>query len=51
MADRVGLDVRDSQAAFAVANGTLAYRRVGDQSRLAWYDRQGPRAGLVPGVR
>jgi serine/threonine protein kinase/Tol biopolymer transport system component len=39
--DRIGVDVRNSQAAFSAAGGVLTYRRVGDQSHLTWFDRRG----------
>ena len=39
--DRIGVDVRNAQAAFSAAGGLLSYRRVGDQSRLTWFDRRG----------
>ena len=39
--DRIGVDVRNAQAAFSAAGGVLSYRRVGDQSHLTWFDRRG----------
>ena len=42
VAKGVGLDVRIGHGAFtAVPDTALAYRIVGDQSRLTWYDRTG----------
>lgn len=37
----VGRDVRIAQAAMSAAAGTVAYRPVGDQSQLTWFDRRG----------
>jgi serine/threonine protein kinase/Tol biopolymer transport system component len=48
LARGVGLDVRNSHAAVSVlGSSVLAYRMVGDQSRLTWYDRQGQMLGSV----
>jgi Tol biopolymer transport system component len=42
VAHDVGVDVRFASGAFAAASDSaLAYRAVGDQSRLTWHDRQG----------
>ena len=41
VAEGVGRDVRIAYAAMAAAAGTVAYRPVGDQSHLTWFDRNG----------
>ena len=48
LARGVGLDVRNGHAAFSArSESVLAYRVVGDQSRLTWYDRHGRALGSV----
>jgi Tol biopolymer transport system component len=42
LASGVGVDVRGANGGFAASGGrVLAYRVVGDHSRLQWFDRQG----------
>ena len=42
LANGVGVDVRSARGAFAASGrSVLAYRIVGDHSRLQWFDRQG----------